>query len=154
MIPALIVAVAVLLQLVLVNRLPLPAGGAPDLVLLAVIGVSMGRGPAAGAVIGFVTGLLVDLVPPAAHVMGEYTFVLTLVGYLAGRGVGGQVTTVVTCVLAAPVVAAAVGGLIGEQGVTLAAIAAKAPVAVVYTLVVAPAVIWLLTRGKQLGQQA
>ena len=29
---------AVLAQVMLVNRLPLPAGGAPDLVLLAVVG--------------------------------------------------------------------------------------------------------------------
>ncbi|MBB5083739.1 rod shape-determining protein MreD [Nonomuraea endophytica] len=149
MIPALVVVVAVLLQLILVNRLPLPGGGMPDLVLLAVVGVAMMRGPAMGAAIGFCSGLLVDVVPPTAHVAGEYAFVLTVVGFLAGRGLGGVVPTVVACILAAPLLAAVVGGLVGEQGVTLAAVAVKAPVTVVYTLVAAPVVIWAVTRGKQ-----
>ncbi|MFI6291628.1 rod shape-determining protein MreD [Nonomuraea sp. NPDC050790] len=149
MIAVLVVVAAVLLQLILVNRLPLPGGGMPDLVLLAVVGVAMTRGPAMGAAIGFCSGLLVDVVPPTAHVAGEYAFVLTVVGFLAGRGMGGVVPTVVACVLAAPLLAAVVGALVGEQGVTPAALAVKAPVTVVYTLVVAPVVIWAVTRGKQ-----
>lgn len=151
MIPALVVTAAVLLQMMLVNRLPLPAGGTPDLVLLAVVGVAMLRGPAAGAVIGFCTGLMLDIVPPTAHVVGEYAFVLTVIGFLAGRGVGRPVTTVVACVLAAPLLTVAVGGLTGEPGVTLPSMIVQAPVAIVYTLVAAPLVIWLITRGRQPG---
>ncbi|WP_157246515.1 rod shape-determining protein MreD [Nonomuraea typhae] len=149
MIAVLVVLATVLVQLTLVNRLPLPAGGVPDLVLLAVVGVAMLRGPVAGAVIGFCSGLLVDVVPPVAHVAGEYAFVLTVVGFLAGRGLGGVVSTVMACVLVAPLLAAAVGGLIGEEGVTLEALVARAPVTVMYTLVAAPVVIWAVTRGKQ-----
>ncbi|WP_049577133.1 rod shape-determining protein MreD, partial [Nonomuraea sp. SBT364] len=84
----LVVPLALLLQVMLVNRLPLPAGGTPDLVLLAVVAVALLRGPAAGAVIGFVTGLVVDVVPPTAHVAGLSGFGLGLVGYLAGGGAG------------------------------------------------------------------
>jgi rod shape-determining protein MreD len=46
---AVVIVAAVLAQVMLVNRLPLPAGGAPDLVLLAVVGVAVLRGPAAGS---------------------------------------------------------------------------------------------------------
>ncbi|WP_336216451.1 rod shape-determining protein MreD [Nonomuraea sp. LPB2021202275-12-8] len=146
---AVVVVAALLVQLMLVNRLPLPAGGAPDLVLLAVVGVALVRGPVAGAVIGFGSGLLVDIVPPTAHVAGLYAFVFALVGYLAGRGAGGQVTTVVLCVLLAPLLAAAVGGLLSDPRVTIATLTEQVPVTIVYTLVVAPVVIWLTSRARQ-----
>lgn len=151
MIAAVVVVCALLLQVTLVNRLALPAGGAPDLVLLAVIGAAVVRGPAAGAVIGFCAGLVVDVVPPSAHVVGQYAFVLAVVGYLAGRGVGGVVTTVIVCVLVAPLLAAAVSGLIGDPRVTVASLAAQLPITAIYTLLLAPPMIWLATRGRQLG---
>ncbi|MEU0568696.1 rod shape-determining protein MreD [Nonomuraea sp. NPDC005983] len=144
--PALFVVAAVLVQVMLVNRVPLPAGAAPDLVLLAVVGIAQARGAAAGALIGFCAGLLVDVVPPTAHLVGQYAFVLALVGYVAGRGLGGPVTTVVLCVLAAPLVAAAMGGLISDPRVTASTLTAQVPLTIVYTLVVAPFVIWLVTR--------
>jgi rod shape-determining protein MreD len=148
MIGVVVVLAALLVQVMLVNRLPLP-GGAPDLVLLAVVGVALLRGPTAGAVIGFVTGLVVDVVPPTAHVAGLYAFVFALIGYLAGRGAGGQVTTVVLCVLLAPVLAAAVGGLISDPRVTISTLTEQVPVTVVYTLIAAPVVVWLATRGRR-----
>ncbi|WP_214320666.1 rod shape-determining protein MreD [Nonomuraea sediminis] len=150
MIAALVVVAAVLVQVVVVNRLALPGGGVPDLVLLAVIGAALLRGPAAGAVIGFCAGLVIDVMPPVAHVAGQYAFVLAVVGYVAGRGAGGPVSTVVLCVLMAPLVAAAVGGLIGDPRVTLPALFARAPIVIVYTLIAAPAVVWLATRRRTL----
>jgi rod shape-determining protein MreD len=143
------VVVALLAQVMLVNRLPLPAGGAPDLVLLAVVGVALARGPVAGAVLGFFSGLVVDVVPPTAHLMGQYAFVLALVGYVAGRGAGGPATTVVLCVLMAPPLAAGVAGLISDPRVTLSTLTEQVPVTILYTLLVAPVVIWLATRGRQ-----
>ncbi|MFI6321650.1 rod shape-determining protein MreD [Nonomuraea sp. NPDC050556] len=151
MIAAVVVVCALLLQVTLVNRLSLPADGAPDLVLLAVIGAAVVRGPAAGAVIGFCAGLVVDVMPPSAHVVGQYAFVLAVVGYLAGRGVGGVVTTVIVCVLVAPLLAAAVSGLIGDPRVTVASLTAQLPITAIYTLLIAPPMIWLATRGRQLG---
>lgn len=150
MIAALVVFGALLLQVTLVNRLALPADGAPDLVLLAVIGAALVRGPATGAVIGFCAGLAVDVMPPSAHVVGQYAFALALVGFVAGRGVGGIVTTVIVCVLAAPLLAAAVSGLIGDPRVTLDSLAAQLPITAIYTLLLAPPMIWLTTRGRQL----
>ncbi|MFG1706096.1 rod shape-determining protein MreD [Nonomuraea sp. M3C6] len=143
------VLLAFLAQVMLVNRLPLPAGGAPDLVLLAVVGAALARGPAEGALLGFFAGLLVDIMPPTAHLVGQYAFVLALVGYVAGRGAGGPVTTVVLCVLMAPLLAAAVGGLISDPRVTMSTLTEQVPVSVVYTLVVSPVVIWLTTRDRQ-----
>ncbi|MFG1698883.1 rod shape-determining protein MreD [Nonomuraea sp. NPDC049309] len=142
------VVLALLAQVMLVNRMALPGGGAPDLVLLAVIGISLTRGAAPGAVLGFCTGLLVDVMPPTAHLVGQYAFVLALVGYVAGRGAGGPVTTVVLCVLMAPLLAAAVGGLISDPRVSLATLTEQVPVTIVYTLLVSPIVIWLTTRGR------
>lgn len=151
MIGGLSVVLALLAQVMLVNRLPLPGGGAPDLVLLAVIGAALGRGAQHGAVLGFCAGLLVDIMPPTAHLVGQYAFALAVVGYVAGRGAGGPVTTVVLCVLIAPLLAALVVGLVSDPRVTLAALTERVPVTVVYTLLISPIVIWLTTRGREAG---
>ncbi|MGP3929493.1 rod shape-determining protein MreD [Nonomuraea sp. KM88] len=147
MIGGLSVVIALLAQVMLVNRLPLPGGGAPDLVLLALIGTALSRGAASGAMVGFFAGLLVDVIPPTAHLLGQYAFVLALVGYVAGHGAGGPVTTVVLCVLMAPLLAAGVGGLISDSRVTMSTLTEQVPVTVVYTLLVSPIVIWLTTRA-------
>jgi rod shape-determining protein MreD len=143
------VLLALLVQVMLVNRLPLPAGGAPDLVLLALVGAVLGRGAASGAVLGFFAGLLVDVTPPTAHLVGQYAFALAIVGYVAGRGAGGPATTVVLCVLIAPLLATAVGMLISDPRVTTATLTDRVPVTVVYTLLASPIVIWLTTRARQ-----
>lgn len=98
--------------------------------------------------LGFFAGLLVDVMPPTAHLVGQYAFVLALAGYIAGRGAGGPVTTVVLCVLLAPLLAAAVGMLISDPRVTMSTLIEQVPVTVVYTLLVSPIVIWLTTRGR------
>ncbi|MEU4512973.1 rod shape-determining protein MreD [Nonomuraea wenchangensis] len=149
MIGGLCVLLALLVQVMLVNRLPLPGGGAPDLVLLAVVGAALARGAVPGAVLGFFAGLVVDIAPPGAHLVGQYAFVLALVGYVAGRGAGGPVTTVVLCVLLAPLLAVGVNMLIGDSRVTLATLTGEVPVTIVYTLLVSPVVIWLATRGGE-----
>ncbi|TMR14236.1 rod shape-determining protein MreD [Nonomuraea turkmeniaca] len=142
------VLLALLAQVMLVNRVPLPAGGAPDLVLLAVVGAALSRGAASGAVLGFFAGLLVDIMPPTAHLVGQYAFVLALIGYIAGRGAGGPATTVVLCVLLAPLLAGGVGMLISDPRVTMSTLIEQVPVTVTYTLLVSPIVIWLTTRGR------
>ncbi|MEW9552983.1 rod shape-determining protein MreD [Nonomuraea sp. NPDC050783] len=149
MIGGLCVLLALLVQVMLVNRMSLPAGGVPDLVLLAVAGAALGRGEVPGAVLGFFAGLLVDIAPPGAHLIGQYAFVLALVGYVAGRGAGGPATTVVLCVLVAPLLAAGVSLLVGDSRVTWSTLTEEVPVTVVYTLLMSPVVIWLTTRGTQ-----
>lgn len=74
---------AAILEVTVVNVLPLPGDG-PDLVLLVLIGLSLVCGPTYGAVTGFLAGLLVDLIPPIATEVGRWALVFCLVGYFAG----------------------------------------------------------------------
>ncbi|GAB3903621.1 hypothetical protein GCM10027612_70340 [Microbispora bryophytorum subsp. camponoti] len=59
---ALLLFVALVLQVSVVNRLLF--SWAPDLVLLTVAALATRRGPVPGAVIGFCGGLAYDLLPP------------------------------------------------------------------------------------------
>ncbi len=82
---ALALAVALLVQLTIVNGLALPGSGTPDLVLLCVIAIGMTGGPASGVAAGFGAGLALDLAPPASQLVGQYALVLCLIGYGSGR---------------------------------------------------------------------
>lgn len=59
-------------------------GVVPNLALVVVVAGGVARGPQLGAILGFGTGLLLDLAPPADHVAGRWALALVLVGYLAG----------------------------------------------------------------------
>src|SRR3954453_8491046 len=61
-------------------------GVVPNLVLLVVVGVAIARGPEVAAPLGFLGGLLLDLVPPADHVAGRWALSLVVAAYVAGRG--------------------------------------------------------------------
>lgn len=60
-------------------------GVVPNLVLLVVVAAALVRGPEVGAVLGFLGGMALDLVPPADHVAGRWALALVLAGFLAGR---------------------------------------------------------------------
>jgi rod shape-determining protein MreD len=77
--------VAVVVQLTVVNRLPLPGGTGPDLVLLLVTAVAVSTNPMTGLLTGFAGGLALDVAPPATHYAGEYALVFCLAGYFAAR---------------------------------------------------------------------
>ena len=77
-----VVFVAALLQVVIVSSLVI-AGGAPDLLLVVVVVLGLLRGSIPGAVLGFVGGLIVDLV--TLGTLGVTSLVLTLAGFWAGR---------------------------------------------------------------------
>ena len=62
-----VVAVALLAQLTFINRLALPGGTGPDLVLLAVVALALTGGPLPGMLTGFLAGLALDVAPPASH---------------------------------------------------------------------------------------
>ncbi|GAA3408407.1 hypothetical protein GCM10018952_05420 [Streptosporangium vulgare] len=79
-----------IVQVTVVNRLPLPGNAAPDLVLLAVVGCTRWRAGRGGSRHGFRAGLVSDLLPPAAHLLGHNALVLCLMGFLAGRAVESQ----------------------------------------------------------------
>jgi rod shape-determining protein MreD len=77
-----VVFVAALLQVVIVSSLVI-TGGAPDLLLVVVVGLGLLRGSVPGAVLGFVGGLVVDLV--TLGTLGVTSLILTLAGFWAGR---------------------------------------------------------------------
>ena len=85
---ALVAVAAVCLAVVLqVSLFPHFAwdGIVPNLALLVVVGAALVRGPQFAAVLGFVTGALLDVAPPADHVAGRWALALVVVGYVAGR---------------------------------------------------------------------
>jgi rod shape-determining protein MreD len=77
-----VVFVAALLQVVMVSSLVI-AGGAPDLLLVVVVVLGLLRGSVPGALLGFVGGLVVDLV--TLGTLGVTSLILTLAGFWAGR---------------------------------------------------------------------
>ena len=60
-------------------------GVVPNLALVLVVVSAIDRGPQFAALLGFGSGLLLDLAPPADHVAGRWALALVVVGYLAGR---------------------------------------------------------------------
>ena len=152
---AVVLLAALLLQGTVVNRLPLP-GGAPDLLLLAVVAFALAEGPRSGAVTGFVAGLLADLSADAE--LGRTALVLTLVGYLTGLAADDAersrvVPLVVVALAAAGALSlyAAEGLLLGDPRITgdawRRALVSTVPYSVVLTPLVVPAVGALVRRA-------
>ena len=77
-----VVFVAAMLQVVIVSSLVI-GGGAPDLLLVAVVSLGLVRGSVPGACFGFTGGLIVDLL--TLDTLGITSLVLTLAGFWAGR---------------------------------------------------------------------
>ena len=76
---------AVVLQTALLDRLPLPGGSAPNLVLLLVVTLALASGPMDGMLIGFGAGLALDMAPPASNLLGLSALVFCVIGYGCGR---------------------------------------------------------------------
>src|SRR3712207_8470374 len=60
-------------------------GVVPNLALLVVVAVAVARGPEVAAPLGFLGGLLLDLTPPADHVLGRWALALVVPPYVPGR---------------------------------------------------------------------
>jgi rod shape-determining protein MreD len=157
LIPLLLI-VAVLGQLAVVNRMPLPGGGGvPDLVLLVVAALGVSAGPVTGLLAGFAGGLAVDVAPPGGHLAGEYALVYCLVGYACGRirdlvqgSSAERSATASLTVMAAGVAAgeagkAALGMMLSDPDMTGPALRHVLPAAVVYDLLLCPFVLWLVS---------
>jgi rod shape-determining protein MreD len=147
-----LVVLAAVLQVVVVNKWQLP-GGVPDLVLLVVISFALASGPQRGAMLGFFAGLLVDIMPPAAHIAGRFAFAYTVVGYLAGLLEDPEETSVVTTILivaggsaAAVLLYAGVGGLLGDARISPSVTIHSLVATVVYDVILAPFVVPLVAR--------
>ncbi|MFI6508069.1 rod shape-determining protein MreD [Streptosporangium sp. NPDC050855] len=137
-------------QVSVVNRLPLPGHAAPDLVLLAVVGYALARGAVPGAVAGFATGLVSDVLPPVAHLFGHNALVFCIVGSVAGRAArgrpGAEPLVALACAAAGPAIAMVTGALLGDPRSDLSLLATVLPRAIVYTMLAAPPVVWAVRR--------
>ncbi len=142
--------VAVVVQLTVVNRLPLPGGTAPDLVLLLVAAVAVSTSPMTGLLTGFAGGLALDIAPPATHYAGEYALVFCLVGYFAAwiaaasaattgeRNPWAELGAMAAAVAAGEAGKAGLGLLLSDPDVTGPAIKHVLPGAIAWDLLLTP----------------
>jgi rod shape-determining protein MreD len=142
-----VVFVAAIVQVVIVNRLPLP-GGHPDLLVLVVIGVALASGSQRGAIFGFFAGFVADVMPPAAHIAGRDAFAYTIIGFLVGLIDDPDETSVLTSILVvaagsagAVLLYAALGGLLGDARITPSATLHSLIGTVVYDVILVPFVV-------------
>ncbi|HEV2244937.1 MAG TPA: rod shape-determining protein MreD, partial [Streptosporangiaceae bacterium] len=148
-----LLAAALVLQLTVVNRLPLPGTG-PDLVLLTVVTLSLCGGPAAGAVTGFGAGLALDIAPPGSYLLGEYALVFCVVGYLCGRlrgSVNHSALLTIALAMAAAAAGEAAGAVLGvvlsDPQVTWSAVRQVLPPSVAYDVAVTPFMLYGVLRA-------
>jgi rod shape-determining protein MreD len=144
-----VVLVALVAQLTIVNRLTLPGGTGPDLVLLAVVALALTGGPIPGMLTGFLAGLALDVAPPASHTIGQYALVFCLVGYFCGRlsalGEASPALYVAISAAAAAVGAAlhaALGVLLSDPEVTWGAVRHVLPPSLLYNVILSPFVLY------------
>jgi rod shape-determining protein MreD len=152
--------VALMLQLTVLDRLLLPGGVTPDLVLLVVVALALSSGPMTGTITGFAAGLALDIAPPASHLIGVYALVLCLVGYFCGR-VAADLQSTVLLPLAASAVGAAGGAalyaglgiLLGDPDVTGQAVRHVLPETVLYDVLLSPFVLYAVALANRLAGQ-
>lgn len=78
---ALALLIASVLQVLVAPNISL-LGGSPNFLLIIVVVMALSEGSSEGATLGFIAGLLFDLL--GSGPVGPAAFVLTLVGYVAG----------------------------------------------------------------------
>jgi rod shape-determining protein MreD len=90
---AVLVLLAQLVDVTLLGRLQVEGAG-PDLLLLVVVAAALSGGTVHGATVGVCAGLLADVTPPAAGLLGVHALAYAAAGALAGRWYrpGGRTT--------------------------------------------------------------
>ena len=159
-----VVAVTVVLQLTIVDRIAFPGGAGPDLVLLVVAALALAGGPMAGVLTGFLAGLALDVAPPGSHFVGQNALVFCLVGYLCGLladdGSGdaeqGHTALFEIVVTAAGAVCgeallALLGVMLSDPRVTWPAITNVLPAAVAYDVLLCPFALYAAAAALRLG---
>lgn len=161
---ALLVVVLVLLaglvNNVVLAPLDLP-GSPPDLVVLVVAALALVTGPLAGGVIGFFSGLVADILPPADHLIGRYALVFCLVGYLVGLLRDEARDSVLLSLIAvaaaagiATVLYGAVGGVLSDGRVGARTIVGSVPFSIAYDVLLAPFVVpWVMSLARRVQPQ-
>jgi rod shape-determining protein MreD len=154
----LLVLAAIVLQLTVLDRLPLPGDVSPDLVLLVVVALALSSGPMSGMITGFLAGLALDVAPPSDHLIGVYALVFCLVGYFCGR-IAADLESTVLLPLAASAAGAAAGAalyaglgiLLGDADVTGPAVRHVLPETVLYDVLLSPFVLYAVALASRLA---
>ena len=159
-----VVAVTVVLQLTIVNRIAFPGGAGPDLVLLVVAALALAGGPMAGVLTGFLAGLALDVAPPGSHFTGQDALVFCLVGYFCGlladdasgdaeQGHTALFEIVVTAAgaVVGEALLALLGVMLSDPRVTWPAITNVLPAAVAYDVLLCPFVLYAVAAALRLG---
>lgn len=148
----LVITLAVTFQVVLFPYVAY-AGVVPNLALLVVVAAALVRGPEFAAVIGFLSGLAIDLAPPADHVAGRWALALVVVGYLAGRvrhdartsAIAAVVTVAASSFIGTSVFALS-GMVLSDPALPATEALAVIPTAVLYDVLLTPFVLPLMMR--------
>ena len=145
---AVTIVTALLLQLTVVARLPLP-GAAPSLLLLLVVAFGLAEGSMSGMVTGFIAGLLADGL--SVHELGRLALALALAGYAAGmlqddsdRSTLQPFGAVAFGALVALAAYSAEGVLLGDVRINVHSVVRAAISAVPYDVVLTPFVVPLV----------
>jgi rod shape-determining protein MreD len=171
LVPPAFLVLAVLAQVTIVNRLPLPGGAAPDLVLLVVAALAVTGGPVPGMLAGFAGGLALDIAPPVSNLSGETALVFCAAGYACGllalaqqSGMQGPGLPGMSPLLSLPVMAvgaglaealrAGLGLMLSDPRMTGPAIARVLPAAIVYDVLFCPLILWLVAAAKGAAEPA
>ena len=159
-----LVAVTVVVQLTIVDRIAFPGGAGPDLVLIMVAALALAGGPMTGVLIGFWGGLALDVAPPGSHFTGQNALVFCLVGYAcgllaedsAGDVEQGHTALFEILVTAAGAVfgealAALLGVMLSDPRVTWPAVTHVLPVAMAYDVLLCPFVLYAAAAALRLA---
>lgn len=153
LISAVVVTLAVLLQLAVADRIAFPGGAGPNLVLLAVAALALATGPMAGSITGFCAGLALDVAPPAGHYVGQEALVFCLVGYACGLIATApakdgaaegehsallEIGVTAAAAICGEAMAAALGKMLSDPRVSWAAAKHVLPVAIGYDVLLSP----------------
>jgi rod shape-determining protein MreD len=151
LINVLAIMAALIVQVSAANRLPLPGGAVPSLVLVTVAALAVADGPMAGMLTGFLAGLALDVAPPASHLAGEYALVFCLVGYVCGwlscmlEQALPRVAVVAAGAAAGEALQALLGVMLSDPDVTWTSVRHVLPAAIVYNAMLSPFVLWLVS---------
>lgn len=136
-------------------------GVVPNLCLLVVVGAALTRGPAFAMKLGFVAGLLLDLAPPADHLVGQWALALVAVGYVAGLvrddlrpTVGAVVGTVAASSFLGTSVFALTGLLTGGLDVGIPGLLQVIGVAMIWDILLTPLVLPVVMRLLERRERA
>jgi rod shape-determining protein MreD len=143
-----LVLLALVVELAVLSRLPLP-GATPALVLLVVVSLALLHGPTFGVGVGFGAGLALDLLPPSDHAVGRWALVLCLVGYLAGlaedeveRSAWVPVAVAGAASALSVLLFAGVGALFDDPRISPVVVLDVLPTAVLYDVILSPFVVF------------